>query len=270
MGIWDILGKVSVIGGVLGIVAYVVGIPKYVKKYIKRNSRLKRAIWKITGKKVNIEFKSHKKYYQKINVNYSDMRRLLRRIVQILNEEFGGIEQDKKIGKNYIIIRPKTLNVPLSIEILPNIGQDYEISRADLELLPEPLKEKYTLEYSEELYSDEGKEIRIGTTISVKLFGALTLLYKEKEEYENLLTSVEKIYNEIEEYLRLEKPFEIHYVVKAVVVTKDKKDSVTLFEKHEHIDWKIEIKGTKVIIHSKTMEPLKKIFDEYLPRVPTF
>ncbi|HHI00065.1 MAG TPA: hypothetical protein ENL40_01085 [Thermococcus litoralis] len=270
MGIWDAIVKLSVIGGAFGVIYIfrdtIMGIPKY----IKRNSRLKRVIWKITGKKVHIEFKSHKKYYQNIDVDYSDMRRLLKRIVLILNEEFGGIEQDKKIGKNYIIIRPKTLNVPLSIEILPNIGLDYEISRADLELLPEPLKEKYIREYSEELYSDEGKEIRIGTTISVKLFGALTLLYKEKEEYESLLASVEKIYNEIEKYFRLENPFEVHYLVKAIVVTKDKEDSVTLFEKKEYADWKIEIKGTKVILYSRTIEPLKKIFDEYLPRVPAF
>jgi len=270
MKIWEIIVKLSVLGGAITVIYYFRDALRGIPRYIRRNPHIKKAIWKLTAKKINLEFRSYRKYYKKIEVKDSDMRNILRIIIRILNESFGGIEQEKKIGKNYIIVRPKTLNVPISIELLPTVGLDYEISHRDLESLPEPLKERYMQEYSEEIYNDEGKEIHLGTTVSIKLFGALTLLYKEREEYETLLNSVEKIYNEIEKYFRLEKPFEMRYVLKAVVVTKSMKDSITIFEKHEYTNWKIEIKGTKVIVHSKTIEPLKKIFDEYLPRVPAF
>ncbi len=270
MDIWGLIGKISVVGGVIGTVAYILGAHKYLKNKIKYSPRAKRLLWKLRGKKIYVEFQSSRIYYSKIDVEYSDMKNLLRKFINILNEEFGGIDQEKKIGSNYIILRPKTLNVPLIIEILPNIGLDYELSRSNLEPLPGPLKEEYLQEYSEELYSDEGREIRIGTTVSIRLFGALTLLYREKEEYKHLLASVEKMYNIIEDYFHLGKPFKSHYVVKATVVTKDKKDSVTLLEKEEYEDWKLEIKENKVILYSKTLNPLKEIFDRDLPRIPTF
>jgi hypothetical protein len=274
MDIFNILAAVAGAVGIIGILATVSGViqlGEYIlkfKKFLAHSVTIKRFIWWVSNKEIHIEFKSNKKYLEIINPSQRDLRKIRKIVVDILTEEFGGINKDYgKTGVNYILITPKEFNVPLEISILPNIELDISLDPEDLKKYPKLTQDHYIKEYDDILTSDLGKECHIGTAISIKLFGTLVFTYRKTKNYEKLLNAIDKIYSRIEEYYGLHKPLHEEYNLK-LKFSENVIQSEVQPIKIRKPEVSVIIKDSKVVIWSKTINHLRDAIKNYLLKIP--
>ncbi|XRO77479.1 hypothetical protein ACO3VM_02825 [Methanocaldococcus sp. 10A] len=277
MDITSILKIFGIIGGflgVLGILATVSGVIQLgdyilkLKKFLAHSVTIKRLIWWITNKEIQIEFKSNKKYLDIINPSQKDLIKIRKIVVDIFTEEFGGINKDHgKTGVNYILITPKEFNVPIEITILPNIDIDYSLDYEDLKKYPKSSHDQYIKEYGAILTSDLGKECHLGTAISIKLFGTLVFTYRKTKNYEKLLNAIDKIYSKIEEYYGLHKPLHEEYNLKLIISENVIESNIQPIKIREQ-DFSVTIKKSKVVIWSRTINHLRNAIKNYLLKIP--
>ncbi|ACV25373.1 hypothetical protein [Methanocaldococcus fervens] len=264
LGVMGILGYFATVAGVIQFGEYILKF----KKLLARSVAIKRVIWWAINKEIHIEFKSNKKYLEKINPTQKDLTNIRKIVVDIFTKEFGGINKDSgRMGVNYILIIPKEFNIPVEISILPNIELDLSLDYEDLKKYSKLMQDQYIKEYGDILPSDLGRECHIGTAISINLFGTLVFTYRKTKNYEKLLNVIDKIYSKIEEYYGLHKPFHEEYRLKLKVSENVIQSEIHPIKIRES-DFSVTIKDTKVVIWSKTINYLRDAIKNYLLKIP--